>query len=662
MQSFDTQAGLESLGEMASGLRLSALPGSERLIMQPPEVWIARYEALRESCEKKARSQGQVQTGVFYTPSWIARYLTQQTLGNILTRFLADIQDAIRQAQPTRALALLSEAKTYKVIDPACGTGVFLVEALRQWHDFYQQVNVLFPAPVVEHPAAYSLQHQLYGVDIDLLSVILTEFRLVQWVYQLDGTIAQEHLAGLQTHVVCGDALAELQFDPDSRWHVVLGNPPYISETRKQAQRFRALHAQEPLYYQAKMDLCDAFLAWAINHLHADGQLGFVLPEYWTQRSSTRLLREHLWQQGAIREFWQLGGPRVFKNAPGHHSSLLIWQKNTQPVPSVSEYQVAAGVATDETELTPQRLQPMLWALDSTSGKLRYGNSVESSLLQRLSGLPPLLTKDEIQQGVVMPQGRLKKNDWERLPLPIQQLVSHPCGVFLLTDSEVAALNLTEPERLLLKPYYGPAGFQAFFGFHSEAPIYQLIYGNLENRKRVEMYPEHYQQLRAHLDRFQSINTSAFAPYGLHRARQPEWFESANRILCPRQVLRPSCAVVDFPAYVNEGFYILRPVDVDPHYTCGLLNSKLAWFWFYKYKRKGDRLQIDKDVLSVFPAPTPISNNQQIQVAKLARQLSTEPDNASLLEALNEAVFQLYQLTAEEVTLVEDAYQSIVGI
>jgi hypothetical protein len=642
------------------GLRLETLIGATSLIQQPSDVWMARYETLRESLEKKARSQGQVQTGVFYTPVWIVRYLIQQTLGKTLSRFLECIQDALQQEQPDKAVTLFAEVQALTMIDPACGTGVFLLEALHQLYAFYQQVNRLFPKPVMENPAAYILQHQLYGVDVDLLGVMLTELRLVECAYQLDGYFASDSLLGLQSHLVCGDALAGPVFGGKFYWQLVLGNPPYISETRKQAQRFRSLQGKNKLYYQAKMDLCDAFLAWAINHLPPNGRLAYVLPEYWTQRTSTRMLREQLWQQGEICEFWQLTGNRVFKHAPGHHSSLLIWQKTGQGDTINSMQTVVMGVATSDAELTAERLQPVSFTLDATSGKLRYGNPIESALLTKLSELPPLLTKTDVQQGLVMPQGRLKKSDWCRLQLDVQQQTLSECGVFLLTDAEVSALNVTDAEQALLKPYYGPAGFQPFGGFSDEKPIYWLIYGNLENRKLIEKYSSEYSHIRAHLDRFQTVNTSAFAPYGLHRPRQLEWFEDERKILCPRQVLRPAAAVVDFPAYVNEAFYILRPRHEEPDYVCGLLNSKLAWFWFYHHKRKGVRLQIDKDVLSIFPAPN-IGQYEKANVAELTRKLLKNVQSENLLSALNELIYRLYQLSEEEMRLVETAYQSIVG-
>jgi adenine-specific DNA-methyltransferase len=432
-----------------------------------------------------------------------------------------------------------------------------------------------------------------------------------------------------------------------------------VSETRKQSKRFKALQQDEKRYYRAKMDLCDAFVMWSVEHLTGHGQLALVLPEYWTQRSSSYALRTQLWQQGQLQEFWRFGADKVFKNAPGHHPSLLIWRK--KPSHSVERTQrVSMGVVTNTATLSAEQLQSVVFTLDESSGKLLYGNPVELALLQKLACLPPLLNAQEIQQGIVIPQGRLKKADAQRLSAHLQEPVYENAGVFLLDEEKIHQLGLTDAERQLLKPYYFPAGFRLFQGFQEvQAQVY-IIYTDRENKKLIETYPQHYPSLRAHLDYYRAINTSAFAPYGLHRPRQPQWFEDERKILCPRQVRVPAFAVVSFTAYVNEGFYSIRPACEDPHYLCALFNSKLAWFWFYHHKRKGNRLQIDKEVLSVFPRP-PQQPGMDLDAAKqLAIELSQHFDRDKW-QCLNELIYQLYKLEPVEIDWIENAWQTIAG-
>src|SRR5690606_25124569 len=129
----------------------------------------------------------------------------------------------------------------------------------------------------------------------------------------------------------------------------------------------------EGSYYRAKMDLCDAFLAWGLDALKPGGQLAFVLPQYWMQRSSTQALRVQLLEAGRVLELWRFPEKTLFQHAPGYHGSLLIWQK----APASDENRAAhalpellAGEATHWQALQSAALKPMRYWLDGQSGKL----------------------------------------------------------------------------------------------------------------------------------------------------------------------------------------------------------------------------------------------------------------------------------------------------
>lgn len=650
---------LSDSGSIIEHLQIANLPSARQVVSLSTDDWVIQYEHLRETVERKQRTKGSAQTGVFYTPRWIATYLAKQSLGCYLDAILNEMKHLDITGNVDKIGAMLKQVQALRILDPACGTGIFLVEALQLLGAFYQQVACLKSAPRVNNPLAHVLCNQIYGIDIDPLSVMITELRLAQWAARLERGAEQHGFPEVKINVICADTLAGPGFPEVRHWDFILGNPPYVSETRRQSQRFRGLQSHSQSYYQAKMDLCDAFVAWSIEHLIGQGQLAFVLPEYWTQRSSSQALRRQLWQRGQLLQFWRFTGESVFKNAPGHHPSLIIWQKQLSAQANKA-YVVQLGTVNNSASLTPECLQEATFLFDEGSGKLLYGNPVEINLLQKLAALPPLLLKQEIQQGIVIPQGKLKKADAQRLYQHLQKAIPEQAGVFILNKSEISKLRLTELEKQVLRPYYGPAKFRPFQGFLNAEPADFIIYGDRHYRKLMEQEPENYSNLRAHLDCYRAINTSAFAPYGLHRPRQPEWFEDQNKMLCPRQVMLPSFAVVPFPAYFNEGFYSIRTTRENVYYLCGILNSKLAWFWFYHHKRKGHRLQIDKDVLSTFPKPPGQNNDLYSQIQSLAGQLSQTMEKG-FWEQLNRAVYQLYQLTPEEADYIEGAYRAIVS-
>lgn len=634
------------------------LPDSPKLAFQTNDDWVLVYEQAQERLARQERKKGQAQNGVFYTPPSIAEYLVGRTLGLFLEKHHQSVKQAISDQKITKAQVILDEVQSLKVIDPACGTGVFLVEALKRFADFYAKIRQQFPALKMLGNADYSFRHQLYGVDLDPLSVAITEFRLAQWVCWLDQKkwTDFEPLSGKQ--YLCADTLKANPF-PERVWDFIFGNPPYVSEVRKQSKRFKPL--QERGFYRAKMDLCDAFTAWAIEHLQWDGQLAYVLPEYWTQRASSAPLREMLWDEGQFQEIWAFGQTPVFKNAPGHHTALLIWQKRKMENQLTASQPIQWGQPDQTTHLLETTLSSALILNDQKSGKFLIGNQAEIELLKRLSDLPPLMYDYQIQQGIVLPQGRLKKTDWQKLPHDLQAQLAPDTGIFLLSETEVERLNLNNKELALLKPYYGPTGFLPFEGFSDSNAQYQLLYTDREARQRMMLESENYPGLKAHLDQFAPVLTSAFKPYGLHRARQKKWFEHKEKIFSPRQVMNPAFAVVPHTAYVSEGFYIILP-DGDVAYWCALLNSQLAWYWFYHQKRKGHRLQIDKDVLLAFPQPLHQNAAQTKALIELSQTLAgelPEPERKALTARLNELVNHAYGITQAENQCILAADQAI---
>ncbi len=615
-----------TLNKRETGLQIAAWCDPVSLWAREPEAWVADYEAWHR------RQPGNRSRGAYYTPRPVAAYLTARTLGDRLDKLAIRARQCQAAGNLAQANTLLTEAENWRILDPACGAGVFLLEALLALHAFHAAVSDLRPAP-----PARQLLGRLHGTDIDPLAAAVCQARLYHWACRLDGVPPDDAPPAGQTTIRCGDTLAQAT---DRHWDFILGNPPYLSEVRGAKGRFRAL-AKHSGYYQAKMDLCDAFLAWSLAALQPNGLLAFVLPEYWLQRSSTAPLRQRLLAQGRMLESWHFGENSLFATAPGHHSHLLVWQKTGQPHPPDGNVLIGRG---DHRPPQAKHLQPGRLTLHPTHHKLIIGPPDAIALLIRLEEAPPLLEADAIQQGLVMPQGRLKRRDQARLA---GSAPGRPCpeAGFLLTESEVTRLQPTPQESAWLRPFYTPPGFQPFTGFNRDAD-YRIIYADAAFRREITDHPQAFARLKAHLDGFSPINTAAFAPYGLHRPRQAHWFETPHKLLCPRQVAAPAFAPVGHPAYVGEGFYLLRlPLD-KLHAVCALLNSTLAWFWFYHHKRKGHRLQIDKDVLAAFPAPRHPQPEAWARLDALARRW-TDARQAELdrlvgdLYGLNEPAFTM---------------------
>ena len=172
--------------------------------------------------------------GVYYTPKYIVDYIVKNTLGKLLNG------ENPEQVKPIR----VSQAETLKVLDPACGSGSFLIEAyqlLMDWHRDQYTLNPLTgktdPGKMRRHaggknPKIYQasdgeyrlttterkriLLNNIYGVDIDSQAVEVTKLSLLLKVLEGEtGQVKQKDwlaereriLPDLGKNIQCGNSL-----------------------------------------------------------------------------------------------------------------------------------------------------------------------------------------------------------------------------------------------------------------------------------------------------------------------------------------------------------------------------------------------------------------------------------------------------------------------
>lgn len=193
-----------------------------------------------------------------------------------------------------------------KVIDPACGTGAFLVEALRQ------VAAREFPNENEAYHLVKWANDSLYGVDKDDIGVKLTRAVMVA---MRDGS----------THVLLGDAIRSDQWPtkypqighelsrPDhphgvGQFTVVITNPPFgenlkVKNTDCRAAGYSisvASSMKGPNDY-ADLEIGLVYLELAHRLLRVGGRVGIVLPETYFFSFSYRWLPDWLHERFALR-------------------------------------------------------------------------------------------------------------------------------------------------------------------------------------------------------------------------------------------------------------------------------------------------------------------------------------------------------------------------
>jgi type I restriction-modification system DNA methylase subunit len=238
--------------------------------------------------------------GVYYTPQYIVEYIVKNTVGEL-------VKDKTPRA-----------VSTIKIVDPACGSGSFLIgayEYLLEWHlKYYVENN---PERHVKNKTLFKdsegnyflstqekkriLTNNIYGVDIDPQAVEVTKLSLALKVLEGENSetigaqfvlFAERILPDLRSNIKCGNSLIGSDYYEDKQislmeddeireinafdWEkefenvfkygggfdAVIGNPPYI---KKSKTAFLFKKGKLGKYYEGRMDLWYAFACHSID-------------------------------------------------------------------------------------------------------------------------------------------------------------------------------------------------------------------------------------------------------------------------------------------------------------------------------------------------------------------------------------------------------------
>lgn len=228
--------------------------------------------------------------GVFYTPSDLAEWITRETYGPVLRAWHGD-------TPPPR------------VLDPACGGGVFLQAAAEMIQARCRELKRTSTDETRANNQA------VFGVEVDAEEVALTRDRL-------------QSFGGI--NIQQGDALAD---ELPRGFDAIVGNPPYVNirelarSHSKQAvadlrTRFRTA--------QGNFDLYVLFIERALELLRPGGRLGFIIPNKWATLDYARALRELLLRETTLEHIVDLTSMQVFPQA-SIYPQVLILQKSPPP-------------------------------------------------------------------------------------------------------------------------------------------------------------------------------------------------------------------------------------------------------------------------------------------------------------------------------------------
>lgn len=238
---------------------------------------------IQESEEQRKLSKRKSQ-GIYYTPRYIVDYIVKNTLGEVLKN------------------TSFKKALKIKIIDPACGSGSFLIKAFETLDSFLKNTKNQINTTANNYKRKLNiLTSNIYGVDLDKEAVEIAELNLLLKVLE-----KRVLLPNLSHNIEYGNSLIsgtekELKkyfkrdwklkrsFDwtkkfpevfKEGGFDVVVGNPPYIDseEMTKKDKNFRLYCCDKYESAKGNWDIFCVFIQKGLDLLKKEGYLGMIVP------------------------------------------------------------------------------------------------------------------------------------------------------------------------------------------------------------------------------------------------------------------------------------------------------------------------------------------------------------------------------------------------
>ncbi|MEI8228664.1 MAG: Eco57I restriction-modification methylase domain-containing protein [Planctomycetota bacterium] len=331
--------------------------------------------------------------GVFYTPTYIVDYILQATVAPRLEgRTPEEVGGISQAANGTRTAG--SSALT--IVDPACGSGSFLLGAYQFLLDWYLNKYLdAGPEPYAKgkHPKLFLkgkndwrltsaerkriLTTHIYGVDIDAQACEVTKLSLLLKVLEGESeeTIGahlrlfhERALPNLSGNIKCGNSLVgpdlydatQLNLlDAEARLRInafdwkhefpevarnggfdaVIGNPPYIRIQTMQAFQPESAEHLGRVYKSAAAGNYDVYVVFTekgLDLLNPAGRLGFILPHKFFTAAYGEGLRGLIADGRHLEHVVHFGHNQIFASATTY-TCVMVLNREPQAAASIDK-------------------------------------------------------------------------------------------------------------------------------------------------------------------------------------------------------------------------------------------------------------------------------------------------------------------------------------
>lgn len=588
----------------------------------------------------EVRKDHRKEHGIYYTPTYIVDYIVRNTLGEIL-----------KNKNP-------KEAEKIKVLDPACGSGSFLIKAFDIFDKYFKKktgIDSFIRKSKI-------LTDNIFGIDLDQKAVEIAQLNLL-----LKTAEKRHKLPVLKENIKQGNSLIddqEVAGDKAFKWEeefkeimnnggfdIVIGNPPYVRQ--EELSEIKPYLQKNYEVYHGMADLFVYFFEREIELLKEGGYLGMIVSNKWLRGGYGVNLRKFI-SKFWIERFIDFGDLKVFPDAT-IYPCIIIIQKIKKQNPkiqvckmgtlnfgSIEEY-----INNNRFTLNQNILDEKEWSLQSPSID-RLLKKIESAGI-----LVENYTNSRIYRGILTGLNK----------------------AFIIDEKTKNEIIKQDPKSAeIIKPFLTG----------QEIKRYKIIPKKkylIFTRRGIDI--DNHSAIKNHLKKFQEelIPKKSIKQKVGRKPGNYKWYEIQDVSAYYKEFEKPKIIWGNLATkasfyFDKDGFYINAPACIlptDSKYVLGVLNSKVMSYFLKSICAERQGGFIEQKPVYISKIPIKKSNeNQKNALEKLVDKIHSlnkrlneigdkKTDERMRLEEevkktdaeINELVYEIYKITKNEQKIIE---------